>query len=105
MNLFSKKIATISLLISILAMTGCASIGNSGGDSAMMSDLLSERAVIRALYDEPDLTGDPILVGCVDGIITLTGTVDTDIERQLAERVASSVAGVTRVNNNLVTSS
>lgn len=94
-----KKLAVLVLIAGGIFATGCASVG--GGDSAAMGDLLTERQVIRALYDEPDLTGEPIIVSCVDGIITLSGTVESAIEKQLAERVASGVSGVTKVNNNL----
>jgi len=98
MNAFFKKISVLLLLASIAALSGCAAIqGNStGGDSELVGDLLTERAVIRALYDEQNLNGARILVGCVDGIVTLTGSVDTDVERQLAERVTRGIKGVTK---------
>ncbi len=97
-----KKLSVLVLVISFSTLAGCAATGvGGGGDSAALGDLLNERAVIRALYDEPSLTGKPILVGCVDGVITLSGEVDTDVERQLAARVAQGVEGVTSVNNNL----
>jgi len=95
-----KKLAILILIAGGIFATGCAAVGG-GGDNAALGDLLTERQVIRALYDEPDLTGEPIIVSCVDGIITLSGTVESAIEKQLAERVASGVSGVTRVNNNL----
>jgi len=104
MNLISKKLILLCLLVPMLGVTGCATVGG-GGDGVVMGDLLTERAVVRAIYNEPNLTGDPILVGCVDGVITLNGTVDSDVERQLAERVARSIDGVTDVNNNLRTTS
>lgn len=101
-----KKISILALVISMSALAGCAAIsGNGGADGAVVGDLLTERSVIRAIYDQPDLAGEPIQVGCVDGVITLTGQVTSDIERQLAERVTLGVDGVTSVNNNLQTRS
>ncbi|MBX2836863.1 MAG: BON domain-containing protein [Gammaproteobacteria bacterium] len=99
------KLGSILVLLASLTMLGgCASVGG-GGDAAVMNDLLTERSIIRALYQEPDLTGNPILVGCVDGVVTLSGVVDSAVERQLAEQVAKSIDGVSSVNNNLQTSS
>ena len=100
MLFLQKKLAVLVLIAGSIFATGCASVGG-GGDSAVLGDLLTERSVIRALYDEPDLTGEPIQVTCVDGIITLSGTVDNAVEIELAERVAKGVAGVTSVNNAL----
>jgi len=101
-----KKFAVLLLVASITALAGCATPGGGlGGNGDVVNDLLTERAVIRAIYEEPDLTDDPILVGCVDGVITLTGTVDSELDKELAARVTRSIAGVTQVNNNLITRS
>jgi osmotically-inducible protein OsmY len=37
-----------------------------------------------------------------NGIVTLTGTVESDIDRDLAEEIAVGVEGVTKVNNELM---
>lgn len=100
MFFLQKKLAVLVLVAGAIFATGCASVGG-GGDSAQLNDLLTERSVIRALYDEPELTGDPIQVTCVDGIITLSGSVDNAVEVELAERVAKGIEGVTKVNNSL----
>jgi len=43
-----------------------------------------------------------IVVTVDDGVVTLTGTVPTEAESAKATRLANNVAGVTRVNNNIV---
>ncbi len=104
----TKLLKTGMAMLLVAAMSvvaGCAAVPSGGGDSALVGDLLTERSVLRALYAEPDLTGAPISVGCVDGIVTLTGTVKSELERSLAERIAKGVDGVTAVQNNLITSS
>lgn len=98
MKWLKSKLGVVFLIAAAVFSVGCAT---TGGDSALMNDLLSERNVIRALYNEPDLTGESILVSCVDGVITLSGGVDNAAEVQLAERIALGVSGVTSVNNNL----
>lgn len=100
MTLLQKKIAALIMFVSMTVMAGCAGVGG-GGDSAVLGDVLTERNVLRALYAEPDLTGDPITVSCVGGEITLSGLVDDSLDIALAERVARSINGVTGVNNNL----
>jgi len=104
MSFFKKSFAVLALVAVSIFAAGCASIPGAGGaDTAISGDLLTERKVIRALYNEPNLTGDPISVTCVDGVITLNGTVDSQIEKELAERVAAGIEGVTQVNNGLTT--
>jgi len=104
MKLISRNLAAVCLMLPLVGLTGCAAVGG-GADGAVVNDLLSERAVHRALFSESSLSDNSILVGCVNGVITLTGQVDDDVERQLAERLASGVTGVTAVNNNLKTRS
>ncbi len=106
MSVKFKQGAILALVVAMTVLSGCAASGygaNSGSDTALIGDLLTERNILRALYDEPGLTGAPISVGCVDGIVTLSGKVNTEIERSLAEQVARSIDGVTKVNNNLST--
>jgi len=102
MSFLKKSFAVLALVAGSIFATGCASVAG-GGDPAISGDLLTERKVIRALYNEPNLTGDPISVTCVDGVVTLNGTVDSQIEKELAERVARGIEGVTQVNNGLTT--
>lgn len=99
MTLLQKKTAALIMFVSMVVMAGCNNLG--GGDSAVLGDVLTERNVLRALYAEPDLTGDPITVSCVGGAVTLSGLVDDSLDIALAERVARSIDGVTSVNNNL----
>jgi osmotically-inducible protein OsmY len=67
----------------------------------MMSDIATERDVQRAFLKETSLNSSSILVTCFDGVVTLTGSVETAADRAVADRVAKSVAGVNRVVNNL----
>ena len=71
----------------------------------MMVDLKTERAVIRAINSDSQLSAYPIIVGCVDGIITLHGNVETVQERNKLETLAKSVEGVKGVRTNITTSS
>jgi len=47
------------------------------------------------------LLREQIEVRTVGGVVTLSGTVSSHEHRALAERIASEVSGVVRVNNSL----
>jgi osmotically-inducible protein OsmY len=58
-------------------------------------------AVIRQLEWDPQVDASPIRVSAQDGIVTLTGCVETLTARLEAERAVNEVAGVTGVVNDL----
>ncbi len=60
-----------------------------------------EMDVVHALDAEAALKQDWITAGTVQGEVTLSGTVASDANRQLAESTASKIPGVTKVVNNL----
>lgn len=58
---------------------------------------------VQARYAEDDVVkGRRIDVDTADGVVTLKGSVDSQPEKQAAERIASRVDGVKRVDNRLV---
>ena len=68
----------------------------------VVTDVGTATAVRAALALQKDfeLLGD-IDVATDDGIVTLSGRVSTDEQRQLAELISRGVHGVTQVNNEL----
>ena len=104
----SVKLTLIStVLVAVAFISGCANtnLGSGPDNSAMMSDIATERDVQRAFLNENSLNSSSILVTCFDGVVTLTGSVETSADRAIADRVAKSVAGVSRVVNNLTVNS
>ena len=69
--------------------------------SASIVDQAIQREVIMALAGEPGLDATRIGVSCVAGVVTLRGSVDTQLERQLATNAAIQVNGVVEVRNLL----
>lgn len=69
------------------------------------SDATIERDVVTALTTDPATDSWEIFTAVTGGRVTLSGTVESNAERRLAERVAKSVAGVRSVDNRLRTSS
>ena len=65
------------------------------------SDGQIEMDLVHALDASTALQGDLITAATIQGEVTLAGTVSSPASSQLAESIASHVAGVTKVNNNL----
>ncbi len=66
-----------------------------------MTDKDIQQAVLRELEWEPQVKSTEIGVAVKDGILTLTGYVDSYTKRYQAERAAKRVAGVKAVVNDL----
>jgi osmotically-inducible protein OsmY len=64
------------------------------------SDL--QRTVLDELRWEPSLNGGEIGVTVTDGVVTLTGHVESYAEKRTAEKATKRVAGVRAVANDLV---
>jgi osmotically-inducible protein OsmY len=67
-----------------------------------MTDKEIQQTVLRELEWEPMVKSTEIGVAVKDGIVTLTGTVDSYSKRYHAERAAKRVYGVKAVVNDLV---
>ena len=60
-------------------------------------------AQVQALFDQHNVLGAPNAIGIqtLDHVVYLSGLVDTGQERAIAEAVARSAPGVTRVVNSI----
>jgi osmotically-inducible protein OsmY len=88
-------------LVLTAALAGCAAytkcgIGGCPGDAKISAE-------VQALFGEHPALEPPNLlhVQTLDRVVYLTGLVDTDLERQMAESVALQAAGVARVVNSI----
>jgi len=75
--------------------TGEQSVGGYASDTAITAK------VKAAFVAEPSLKAMNIAVETNQGVVQLSGTVDTTAQSETATRVASGVAGVKQVNNDL----
>ena len=81
------------LLVGVLAFgAACSKVA---GDSEVTSEVQSR------LNADSGLLGKQLTVQTSGGVVTLSGTVDNDAQRDAASRYASSVPGVKQVVNNL----
>jgi len=61
-----------------------------------------QRRIVRALHRNADVDARRIRVSLDGDVVTLRGTVDSLMQREVAEAAAGSAPGITRVNNQLV---
>ena len=69
--------------------------------SGPRSDGQIEMDVVHALDASEALKNDLITAATIQSEVTLSGTVSSDSSKQLAESIAKTVPGVTKVHNNL----
>ncbi|MFA5371572.1 MAG: BON domain-containing protein [Sideroxydans sp.] len=66
-----------------------------------MDDAEITTKVKAAIFAEPGLKTLQISVDTVKGVVTLSGSVDSQAKKELASSLASAVSGVSSVNNQL----
>src|SRR5881275_1670365 len=86
----------------VLAFSGIASAQTPAqNDGTARTDGQIESDVVQALDASEALKNDLITAATIQGAVTLSGTVASDADKQLAESVVRKVSGVSGVNNNL----
>jgi hyperosmotically inducible protein len=104
MKTWQNVAAALVASVFLAAAGGCASDSNSRGvedTGAIASDSWITTKVKSDLAVEKDVSATAIHVDTYEGVVTLSGTVDTQAESQKAEQVAREIKGVKSVVNNL----
>ncbi|PYX57077.1 MAG: hypothetical protein DMG73_13860, partial [Acidobacteria bacterium] len=91
--------ARVSLYLS--AVLCIAVLGLSLGCNKAPNDSQITSQVQSRFSQDSGLQGKQLAVHSADGVVTLSGTVDNQIERDAAARQAAAVSGVREVVNNL----
>jgi hypothetical protein len=86
------------LAIALFAFLG---IGSAQAQTAGSNDSALQSAVSGALAHDPVLKNQPVIAATANGVVTLSGTVDTQQQRQQAETDAANVQGVSGIENNI----
>jgi hyperosmotically inducible periplasmic protein len=87
------KLKTVSVLFAIVA--GPIAVFASRADDSKIE------SAAKASYNYRTVLDDHIKVKAKDGVVTLTGTVQDQDERALAEDTVENLPGVTKVNNEI----
>jgi osmotically-inducible protein OsmY len=90
---------TILLLLPVFAFGACAGAGTTTGK--YIDDSVITAKVKSDLLKDPVTEGFKIDVTTYDGVVYLTGLVDSKKEKQRAGELANQVAGVKQVKNDL----
>jgi hypothetical protein len=106
--LFKRVFPAILMGAGLLAICGANAVAQDSGSAAtsaqaggQRSDGQIEMDVVHALDASQALKNDMITAATIQSEVTLSGTVSSTASSELAESIASRVAGVTKVNNNL----
>ncbi len=86
--------ALVVLAACLWVFTGSPALAQSGDGNL-------QAAVSDAITHDAMLKNQPITAAVAHGIVTLTGTVETEQQRQQAETDAANVAGVSGIANNI----
>lgn len=102
-SLAAMTVGAASLLVAPLAMANADNAGTDKSQSAgeYVDDAVVTTKIRAAIVAEENLSNFDIGVETIDGVTTLTGTVDSEEQKEAAERVTKEVEGVRRVNNDL----
>ena len=88
----SIRLTVVALLLVLAVAVGCSKTPN---DAQINSDVQNK------LSTDSGLQGKQLAVQSNDGVVTLSGNVDNENQREAAARYAGSVSGVKQVVNNL----
>jgi len=95
-----KSAAASAVLISALCAPAFAAGERGAGDK--IEDAWIDGSIETAFLFNTHLNNFKIDTDVNNGVVTLRGTVESDIDRDLAEEIAKGVEGVARVDNQLV---
>ncbi len=90
------------LLVVTIALMGCASSQKQSSPGDYIDDTVITTKVKAAIFDDPDLKVMQISVKTRQGIVQLSGFVNSAQDVRRAGEVARGVAGVESVKNDLI---
>jgi len=87
----------------VILLAGILAVGLACSKTPDDSQLTSQ--IQSKLNEDSGLHGKPITVQASGGVVTLSGTVENETQREAAARYASAIPGIKQVVNNLQTTS
>ncbi|MFN2355859.1 MAG: BON domain-containing protein [Desulfopila sp.] len=97
-----KIIKFLVLLVMTVAFLGCASTQKQSSPGDYIDDTVITTKVKAAIFDDPALRMREISVETRQGVVQLSGFVDSAQSVTKAGQVARGVAGVKSVKNDLI---
>jgi hypothetical protein len=96
-----KRLAGFLLALAVVAVVGCAGTATSRSTGTYIDDKTITTQVVAKLAADPATKAIQIKVETYNGVVQLSGFVDTKESIPKAEEIARSVEGVKDVKNNL----
>jgi hypothetical protein len=97
-----SRMFKVFFTMAVIALAGAlAHAQDAAPSNGARSDGQIEMDVVHALDGSQALKNDLITAATIQSEVTLSGTVSSDSSKQLAESIAKTVPGVTKVHNNL----
>jgi osmotically-inducible protein OsmY len=101
MKHFIKLFLASFLVLTLLAVTGCASTSTQEGTGEYLDDSVITTKVKAAILNEPTLSSAEINVETFKGVVQLSGFVRSSASIVKAVEVTRNVGGVKSVRNSL----
>ena len=96
-------IATASLVLTpLLFNTGCAVTQGRESAGAYAKDKTIVTKIKTAMYTDPVVKGTQVEVKSLNGVVQLSGFVDSQEAKDRAGQIASQTKGVVQVYNNIL---
>lgn len=96
-----KKLAIATATVGFIALSPLAATAADGDLSRQLTEARQEGSLWTAFALNRHLSPFSIDVDVEHGVATLTGTVESSVDRDLAEQLALGVEGITKVDNQL----
>lgn len=90
----NSKICAVLAILFLIASVCLAA------DKPISDDLIVDQVRIR-LSADAEVKGGALVVDCKQGVVTLSGTVETSRQKDKAAKLAKKIKGVKQVINNI----
>jgi hyperosmotically inducible protein len=101
-----SKFASLLALIGVLALSafsgGCAATSTSDSTGQYVDDSVITTKIKSALLGDDAVKSFAISVETVKGVVQLSGFVDNQTQKAIAESDAAAIKGVKSIHNNLI---
>lgn len=91
-----------AIAISTVYMTGCAVVRDQQTVGSYIDDATITTQVKARFAEDPTVSAMAIKVETLKGVVQLSGFAKNAAERDMAQRIAAGVKGVTRVDNAII---
>ena len=97
----TRKLAPLAGVLLMATVLGCASTAKQEGSGEYVDDTVITTKVKAAIFNEPTLKSAEINVETFKGVVQLSGFVSSAAAKSKAVEVASNVAGVKSVKDDM----